>query len=746
MRLLNPVASSFPSSLLESALRSLGKILVRCVYRVRAHRLENLPPGGFLLLPNHLSWVDALVLQIACPRPIRFVVFEEFYRMPLLHPLFRAVGAIPIAPKRAKEAVRLAAELIGKGEVVCLFPEGELSRTGILLRLKRGYELIARSAQCPVVPVWLDQLWGSIFSFEGGKYFFKWPKRLPYPVTVAFGAPISHEAADIARLRERFLELGEFCFQARESLRGHLGEACLRGLRKRQWSTALVDGMDHSTITRGTLLAAAIALSRRLAEECPHHRIAIVLPAGKAAVIANLAVVLAGKVPVNLNFTAGRASLEAASRIGNLQHCLTAGPMLKRLPDFPWPPNSLLLENLMPQLRPAVMGWRLAVAVTPSWVLARFLGIPRVGDRDEAVLLFTSGSSGEPKGVALTHRNVLGNVSQFALMINLGRRDALLACLPFFHSFGCTVTLWYPLIEGMLAITYPNPLELAKIAELSARYGVTLCCSTPPFLRGYLRKAEPAQLASLSLVVTGAEKLPNELAEAFQERFGKEVLQGYGLTETSPVVSVNLPEPAAPKSDDPERYPVQPSNRRGSVGKLAPGIAAQIRDPGTGAALSLHETGMLWLRGPNIFDGYLDDSERSAEVLIDGWFKTGDLGRFDEDGFLYIEGRLSRFSKIGGEMVPHETIESKIVELLELPRDERLIAVAGIPDEAKGEALVVLSTLEIEPGLLREKLAAAGFPNLWIPKKLQRIGVIPILASGKLDLKKCKDLALAAAG
>jgi acyl-[acyl-carrier-protein]-phospholipid O-acyltransferase/long-chain-fatty-acid--[acyl-carrier-protein] ligase len=246
--------------------------------------------------------------------------------------------------------------------------------------------------------------------------------------------------------------------------------------------------------------------------------------------------------------------------------------------------------------------------------------------------------------------------------------------------------------------------------------------------------------------VTGAEKLPNELAEAFQERFGKEVLQGYGLTETSPVVSVNLPEPAAPKSDDPERYPVQPSSRRGSVGKLAPGIAAQIRDPDTGAALSLHETGMLWLRGPNVFDGYLDDSERSAEVLIDGWFKTGDLGRFDEDGFLYIEGRLSRFSKIGGEMVPHETIESKIVELLELPRDERLIAVAGIPDEAKGEALVVLSTLEIEPGLLREKLAAAGFPNLWIPKKLQRIEVIPILASGKLDLKKCKDLALAAAG
>ncbi len=227
----------------------------------------------------------------------------------------------------------------------------------------------------------------------------------------------------------------------------------------------------------------------------------------------------------------------------------------------------------------------------------------------------------------------------------------------------------------MRIVTFPNPLDLTKSAELIHQYGITLLCSTPTFLRGYLRKATKEQLEPIKLLVTGAEKLPNELGEAFQKQFGHEVLQGYGLTETSPAAAFNLPAPLPSKPSD----SVQPSSRQGSVGKLAPGIAAQIRDPETGAPLSLHETGMLWLRGPNIFERYLNEPERTADVLRDGWFRTGDLGRFDEDGFLYIEGRLSRFSKIGGEMVPHETIESRLYEVLDLAKSERVIAVTVHP-------------------------------------------------------------------
>jgi acyl-[acyl-carrier-protein]-phospholipid O-acyltransferase/long-chain-fatty-acid--[acyl-carrier-protein] ligase len=235
--------------------------------------------------------------------------------------------------------------------------------------------------------------------------------------------------------------------------------------------------------------------------------------------------------------------------------------------------------------------------------------------------------------------------------------------------------------------------------------------------------------------------LPDEVARAFDERFGKNVEQGYGLTETAPVVSVNLPEPVATAGES-----VQPSSRLGTAGRLAPGVAAQIRDPESSAPLSLHESGMLWLRGPNIFEGYLDDPQRTADVLVDGWFKTGDLARFDEDGFLHIEGRLSRFSKIGGEMVPHETVESKICEALGIGCDERVLTIAGVPDGAKGEALVLLSSVEIDAGNLRAKLAAAGLPNLWIPRKIQRVPAIPLLASGKLDLKGCHELAMESAG
>jgi acyl-[acyl-carrier-protein]-phospholipid O-acyltransferase/long-chain-fatty-acid--[acyl-carrier-protein] ligase len=366
------------------------------------------------------------------------------------------------------------------------------------------------------------------------------------------------------------------------------------------------------------------------------------------------------------------------------------------------------------------------------------LNLPRVGDRAEAVLLFTSGSSGKPKGVALTHRNILGNVSQFAVMLDAKKDDVMLASLPFFHSFGCTVTLWYPLIEGVRIASYPNPLEAGKIASLVEREAVTVMLATPTFLRAYLRKAEPPQLRSLRLLITGAEKLPDELAKAFAERFGKEVLQGYGLTETSPVASVNLPEPKATKPGQ----TIQPCNRLGSTGKLLPGMAAEIRDAETDQKGSLHDTGMLWLRGPNIFEGYLNAPEQTADVLRDGWFKTGDIGRFDEDGFLYIEGRLSRFSKIGGEMVPHETIEQKILSVLPATgHSERIIAIVGVADAAKGEALVLLSSIDLDLSGIRTALSEIGVPNLWIPKTVRRVEAIPLLASGKLDLGTCKALA-----
>ncbi|PYI59037.1 MAG: AMP-dependent synthetase [Verrucomicrobia bacterium] len=717
----------------ERALYFFGRLLVRCFYRVTALGLENLPQGGFLLLPNHITWVDALVLQLACSRPIRYVIDEEHYHKPILHPILRTLGCIPINTRNSRSAIRAAAERIAEGEIVCLFPEGQLERTGSLLRLQRGYELIARHANAQVVPVWLDQLWGSIFSFQGGRFFTKFPKRIPYPVTIAFGEPVNAEAANVATVREELLKLGESCFSRRPSLDRHLAEECVRGLKRRPFATAVIDGTDHSELSRSKLLGAAAAFSRYLRKEFSDKRIAIVLPASKGSMLANLAVTLANKVPVDLNFTMGRAANESCCRRAKLRVAVSATPFMERLKDFPWPEKILKLDELLPPMKRQIIFWWIIALLVPARLLLRLLQIPKEGGHAEAVLLFTSGTTGDPKGVVVSHRNVVGNVSQFRQLLDARKTDAILGSLPFFHTFGSTVTLWYPLIEGVRIVTFPNPLDAAKCAALIEQYGLTFLLATPTFLRLYLRKAEPEQLRSLRLIIVGAEKLPLDLASHFEQRFQKKVFEGYGLTETAPVVSVNLPEPTPSAA---------PTSRLGSVGRLAPGIAAEIREPETKRKLSLFETGMLWLRGPNIFEGYLHDPKRTVEVLHDGWLKTGDIARFDEDGFLYIEGRVSRFSKIGGEMVPHEAIEQKIVDLLDLSgRDERPIAVVGVQDEAKGEALVLLSAVDIDLAELRKKLQDAGVPNLWIPKHIQRIEAIPVLASGKLDLKKCQQRA-----
>jgi acyl-[acyl-carrier-protein]-phospholipid O-acyltransferase / long-chain-fatty-acid--[acyl-carrier-protein] ligase len=721
----------------ERVLHFFGRPLVKIFYRVQALGLEQLPAGGFLLLPNHITWVDAIVLQLACPRPIRYIIDQEFYHKPMLRPFLRTVGCIPIDARHSRSAIRAATEKLTGGEIVCLFPEGQLTRSGTLLRLRRGYELIAQHANTKVVPVWLDRLWGSIFSFQGGKFFTKLPREIPYRVTVAFGRPLEPEKADIATVREELLKLGEFCYSRRHSLDRHLADACIRGLKRRRFSTAVIDGMDYSELGRAKLLGAAAALSRFIRKEFSDARIAIVLPASKGSMVANLAVTLAGKAPVDLNFTMGRAANEFCIRCAELRVAISATAFMERVKDFPWPERVLKLDELLPRLKPKILFWWMMSIFCPTPILLRVLQIPKKGGQAEASLLFTSGSTGDPKGVVLSHRNIVGNVSQFSELLDLKKSDGILASLPFFHSFGATVTLWYPLIEGARIVTYPTPLEVAKNSALIEKYKLTLLLATPTFLRGYLRKAEPDQLRSLRLVITGAEKLPLDLARAFEERFKQQVFEGYGLTETSPVVSVNLPEPEPKRGEQ-----VQPSSRLGSVGKMAPGIAGEIRDPETDRKLSLHETGMVWFRGVNIFKGYLHDEKRTADVLYDGWLKTGDIGRFDEDGFLYIEGRLSRFSKIGGEMVPHEAVEQKIIDLLDLAgKDERVVAIVGVQDKAKGEALILLAAIDIDLAQLRDKLRDAGVPNLWIPKKVSRVDSVPVLASGKLDLKKCQELA-----
>ncbi|MDE3084757.1 MAG: AMP-binding protein, partial [Verrucomicrobiota bacterium] len=620
-----------------------------------------------------------------CPRPIRFATYEGFQKNLFFRWVNRLTASIPISPQNALEATRRIVRALQAGEVVCLFPEGGISRAGALMELQRGFEIMARKAGAPVVPATIDGIWGSVFSFSDGRYFWKWPRLRPTPIFVAFGEPIAPERAKVAAVRRALIDLGAEAFEERPILRCHLGREAVRRLARCPSRVIIVDRTaERREIKAAQLLASAAALSRRLRRTVSNRRVGIVLPPGIGAAIANLAVIFSGKVPVNLNFTAGRAAIEASLRLGEISTVIAAAAMRAKAPDFPWPERTLDLREEIAAAggKRSILPWIVAAWLLPGTWVASLLGLPRQGDREEAALLFTSGSTGQPKGVVLTHRNILANCAQISSTSILPRTAILLGCLPLFHSFGFTVTFWYALLGGCQAVTVPSPLDTRKIIDAIKAEQVTVLIGAPTFLRPLLKKAGPDELRALDFVVSGAEKMPRELYDAFLERFGIPIMQGYGLTETAPVSNVNQPDPARPTAS----ADLQPGQRLGSVGRMLPGMTARIVDPDTFSDRPLTETGLLLFRGANIFPGYLHDAERTKSALRDGWFMTGDLARFDEAGFLFVEDRLSRFSKIGGEMVPHGTVEQKITEIFQLdPGQTPAVAVVGIPDSAKGE-------------------------------------------------------------
>lgn len=562
----------------------------------------------------------------------------------------------------------------------------------------------------------------------------------------ALSEPIQAGKASAAKIRQELTNSYEEAFSSRSFLNGSLAYTALAGLKKHA-KVEIIDGTNDQIKTYEVMLGAALAFSKHISAMTSKKRIGIILPPGPGGLIANLAALFAGKTPVNINFTASKAAVESAIRQGDVDKFITADPFVRKLPDFAWPPNRdlIFIERVLPTLRKNITRWVLLSRVTPTKMFAKLAGVQNVGGDKEAVLLFTSGSSGEPKGVPLTHRNVLANVCQFGTRLSLPDGAKILGSLPLFHSFGCTATLWYPIIEGLGLVSFPSPLDTKRIAELVEQHKIIMLLSTPTFLRGYMRRITPEQLASLKLVVTGAEKLPTSLAETFEKKFGIAPQEGYGLTETSPATNVNLPDIESPKDQ-----PVIKSSRSGTVGNFLPGIAVRMTDPSTDEELPIDQSGIIWMRGPNIFPGYLNNQEKTDEVFDGKWFKTGDVGFIDNDGFLTIEGRISRFSKIGGEMVPHETVEAAVNKALGLDEEtERKISIVGLPDEKKGESIALLSTisgpaLEQECLDLRYRLLDQGIPSLWCPKKIIPVDQIPVLASGKLDIKACEALATSA--
>jgi acyl-[acyl-carrier-protein]-phospholipid O-acyltransferase/long-chain-fatty-acid--[acyl-carrier-protein] ligase len=352
-------------------------------------------------------------------------------------------------------------------------------------------------------------------------------------------------------------------------------------------------------------------------------------------------------------------------------------------------------------------------------------------------VIFSSGSTGDPKGVMLSHYNIGSNVEQLAQVFGLNQRDRFLGILPFFHSFGFTGTLCLPAMLGSGVIHHPNPLDAKTIGPLVRENKITFLLATPTFLQLYLRGCSAEDFGSLRVVMTGAEKLPDRLAAAFEDHFGIRPLEGYGCTECAPAVAVNTPDFRSAGFR-------QVGAKRGKIGHPMPGISVRIVDPQTQAPVPMGQAGLMLVHGPNVMQGYLGRPEKTADVLRDGWYTTGDIAAIDEDGFLQITDRLSRFSKIGGEMVPHIGVEEKLHELA--GATGQTFVVTGLPDEKKGERLVVLHTLAAEPlKSCLEKLTQYDLPNLWKPRADQffHVDAFPYLGTGKLDLRKVRETATA---
>jgi acyl-[acyl-carrier-protein]-phospholipid O-acyltransferase/long-chain-fatty-acid--[acyl-carrier-protein] ligase len=352
-----------------------------------------------------------------------------------------------------------------------------------------------------------------------------------------------------------------------------------------------------------------------------------------------------------------------------------------------------------------------------------------------ATILFSSGSTGTPKGVVLSHHNIQSNVEASDQLLRLNGNDTMSGTLPFFHALGYTCTMWLPLLSGCAASYHPNPLDGAGIARMVRRNACTILVATPTFLVAYMRRAKPEDFRTLRHCIAGAEKLKPKLADSFEEKFGVRPLEGYGATELSPLACVNVP--------DVERYGrIIQGTKPGSIGQPIPGVAVRIRNPETGESISQGEEGVMWIRGPNVMIGYLHNPEATREVLRDGWYNTRDVAYIDSDGFITITDRLARFSKIGGEMVPHVAIEDVLMEGLDTHK--RVVAVTAVPDEKRGERLIVLYTAESGGAeKLQQILHGSDLPNLWrpSPKSFHEVADLPELATGKLDLGAVRKIA-----
>ena len=740
--ILTLLVTIFAFSLLpEFALRFSAVTLTHTLYRLRIHGEENIPDKGpALIISNHVSFIDGILISSSTSRMIRFMIHSDFYNNPLLKWFCKWMGFIEVADpgttKGLRDVIKKARKALHDGDLLCIFPEGKITTNGIMNEFKKGVNfMLPPNEDIPIIPVRLGRIWGSIFSYYFGNVKLRRPTEFPYPATVTIGKPVSKDTPP-NKLRSIVAELAMESEMPPREREKTLHYQFVKRVKRHPFQKTFFDASpDSGTVNTGisnfSMLLRAILLSCEIRKKTKVEHVGILLPNTTVTAIAIFATMLADKVPAILNFSLSSEVLNKAIEKADI-NCILTSKMFLRKAKLEKRDDMVFLEDIAKDITGGKkFAYILKTLLMPSKMLMKHLAPETYDDVfQNAVLLFSSGSTGDPKGVDLSHHNVNSNVNSLLKVAAWdSQKDALAGNLPLFHSFGMNTSFWIPMMTGTKVVYLPNPLDATATLKAIQEHKLTILLAIPSLLQSYMRKGTPEQFTSLRLVIVGAEKLRSDIAEKFKEMTGLIPTEGYGCTELSPIVSVNIPKDIQNLGRE--------TGKDNSIGVPMPGICVKIVDPESGEEVETGESGLMMVRGPNVMKQYLKDPEKTTEAFKDEWYNTGDIANMDEESYITITGRLSRFSKIAGEMVPHEMVEAGINDIIK--SEVRSITVIGAPDDKKGEKLIVFYTdISKTPkeiiGILR---TSQTMPNLWIPKidNFIKIDAIPRLGSGKVDLK-----------
>ena len=727
------------------------KTIVGFKYKLEVNGVKNIPSsGGVLLLGNHISWIDWAVVLMATPREVRFVMDKTIYNKWFLTWLLKIFKCIPISNGSSKTTIQTIAKQLDEGNIVVLFPEGAITRNGHLGEFKRGFEKILEltSTDVKVIPFYIRGLWESMFSRASKK--FKKSNRTN-SVTISFSRMMKKEKANIISVKQELIKLSTKSWQEHIQNLKPLNEVIFDRLKEVSSNMIFADSTGVQ-LSGHRFLTASILFKNLLKKELKEQNIGLLLPSTVAGAFTNYSILMMGKTIVNLNYTSEINSLKSSILNAQIKTIVASRKFIEKLENKGIKIKEILdiveviyLEDLKEKIS-KIKGifTYLSVKLMPSFLL-KLVHLTKTSKDDTVLILFSSGSEGTPKGVELSGDNILGNSQQIANIINANDEDIIVGSLPLFHAFGIVVTTFLPLIEGIKCVAHPDPTDGLGLGKLISQYKATIMTGTSTFFRLYTKntKVHPLMFESLRLIVAGAEKLREDVRYEFKKKFGKDILEGYGTSETSPVATCNLPDVLAPD------FTVQVGNKIGTVGMAIPGTNVKIVDPLTFEELATNQEGMILISGIQVMKGYLNDELKTSQVIkkLKGrtYYITGDKGKLDEDGFLTIVDRYSRFAKLGGEMISLGAVEEKISRIINLSEDSSVDFIAtAIEDEKKGEKIVLLISNVNEEFVknIEEKILATFDNKLMIPSIIKIVNEIPKLGTGKKDFKGAKELAL----